>query len=112
MSKLNSIGIYTETLHWIKSFLSDRVQQVCINGANSTWKPVTSVISQGSVLCIILFVLYVNDLPSNILSGVYMFADDNKIFKIILKKPEDQRILQNDLDTLSVWSDNRIGRIS
>ena len=41
MSKLNSIGINTETLNWINAFLSDRVQQVCIKGANSTWKPVT-----------------------------------------------------------------------
>ena len=85
MSKLNSIGINTETLHWIKDFLSDRVQQVCINGANSTWKPVTSGIPQGSVLGPILFVLYINDLSCNILSDVYMFADDTKIFNIIKK---------------------------
>ena len=32
-----------------------------------------------------------------------MFAD-TKIFNII-KSPEDQEILQNDLDSLSVWSD-------
>ena len=104
MSKMNSIGFNTETLHWIKAFLSDRVQQVCINGANSTWKPVTSGIPQGSVLGPILFVLYINDLPSNILSDVYMFADDTKIFNII-KSPEDQEILQKDLGSLSVWSD-------
>ena len=61
-------------------------------------------IPQGSVLGPILFVLYINDLPSNILSDVYMFADDTKIFNII-KSPEDQEILQNDLDTLSMWSD-------
>ena len=48
--------------------------------------------------------LYINDLPSNILSDVYMFADDTKIFNII-KSSEDQEILQNDLDSLSVWSD-------
>ena len=48
--------------------------------------------------------LYINDLPSNILSDVYMFADDSKIFNII-KSPEDQEILQNDFDSLSVWSD-------
>ena len=27
MSKLNLIGINTETLHWIKAFLSDRIEQ-------------------------------------------------------------------------------------
>ena len=46
--------------------------------------------------------LYINDLPSNIL--YQMFADDTKIFNII-KSPEDQEILQNALDSLSVWSD-------
>ena len=67
-------------------------------------KPVTSGIPYGSVLAPILFVLYINDLPSNILSDVYMFADDTKIFNII-KSPEDQEVLQNDLASLSVWSD-------
>ena len=33
-----------------------------------------------------------------------MFGDDNKIFNII-KIPEDQEILQNDLHTLFIWSD-------
>ena len=33
-----------------------------------------------------------------------MFADDTKIFNII-KSSEDQEILQNDLDSLSLWSD-------
>ena len=64
----------------------------------------TSGIPQGSVLGPILFVLYINDLSSNILSDVYIFAEDTKIFNII-KSPEDQDILQNDLDTLSMWSD-------
>ena len=67
----------------------------------------TSGIPQGSAhIGPILFVLYINDLclPSNILSDVYMFADDTNIFNII-KSPEDQETLQNDLDTLSMWSD-------
>ena len=55
--------------------------------------------------------LYINYLPSNILSDVYMFADDTKIFNII-KKTEDQEILQNDLDTLSVCSDKWLFEIS
>ena len=82
MSKLNSIGINTETLRWINAFLSDLVMQVCINGANYTWTPVTSGIPQGSVLGPILFVLYINDLPSNILSDVYIFADDTNILTL------------------------------
>ena len=84
-------------------FLSDRVQQVNVNGTNSEWANITSGIPQGSVLGPILFVLYINDLPENIVSNVYMFADDTKVFKTITS-PHDQHTLQNDLDYLTSWS--------
>ena len=77
---LKSYGIEYYTLRWIQAFLSDRVQQVNVNGTNSEWANITSGIPQGSVLGPILFVLYINDLPENIVSNVYMFADDTKIF--------------------------------
>ena len=80
IGKLKSYGIEYYTLRWIQGFLSDRVQQVNVNGTNSEWANITSGIPQGSVLGLILFVLYINDLPENIVSNVYMFADDTKIF--------------------------------
>ena len=80
IGKLKLYGIEYYTLRWIQAFLSDRVQQVNVNGTNSEWANITSGIPQGSVLGPILFVLYINDLPENIVSNVYMFADDTKIF--------------------------------
>ena len=81
IDKLKSYGIEYYTLRWIQAFLSDWVQQVNVNGTNSEWANITCGIPQGSVLGPILFVLYINDLPENIVSNVYMFADDTKIFK-------------------------------
>ena len=103
IGKLKSYGIEYYTLRWIQAFLSDRVQQVNVNGTNSEWANITSGIPQGSVLGTILSVLYINDLPENIVSNVYMFADDTKIFKTITS-PHDQHTLQNDLDYLTSWS--------
>ena len=103
MGKIESLGINGGVLRWVEEFLSDRTQQVCVNGINSNWMDVTSGIPQGSVLGPILFVLYINDLPTNIMSDVFMFADDTEMYRTI-RGPNDQRILQADLDNLSTWS--------
>ena len=61
-----------------------------------------SGIPQGSVLRPLLFVLYMNDLPDNIRSEVFMFADDTKVFREI-RDDTDRVTLQTDLDELQTW---------
>ena len=79
MGKIESLGINGCVLRWVEEFLSDRTQQVCVNGIYSNWVDVTSGIPQGSIFGPILFVLYINDLPTNIMSNVFMFADDTQL---------------------------------
>ena len=83
--------------------MSDPVQQVNVNGTNSEWANITSGIPEGSVLGPILFVLYINYLPENIVYNVYMFADDTKVFKTITS-PNDKHTPHNYLDYLTSWS--------
>ena len=104
ISKLKAYKFNAELLDWVQSYLKDRSQFVEVNGKQSMWLPVTSGIPQGSVLGPLLFLLYINDLPDNIDSSVYMYADDTKLYREI-REPRDHEILQEDLNKLSVWSD-------
>ena len=56
--KLEHYGIRGPALHWLENFLSDRTQQVTLDGCRSDTLPVTSGVPQGTVLAPLLFVLY------------------------------------------------------
>ena len=104
IEKIKSYGIGQHITNWIQDFLHGRKHRVCVNGKFSSWAPVTSGIPQGSVLGPLLFVLYINDLPKDIISDIYLFADDTKIFTQVTNM-EDAAKLQDDLTKLQEWSD-------
>ena len=67
--------------------------------------PVLSGVPQGSILGPILFVLFINDMPSGLSQGtdLALYADDTKIWRKILSE-SDHETLQNDINYLHNWS--------
>ena len=100
--KLNHFGIQNNLLVWISNFLKHREQRVVVGGEHSAWTDVTSGVPQGTVLGPLLFLAYINDLPSNISSNVRLFADDCVIYRQIVND-YDHISLQEDLNTLEKW---------
>ena len=100
--KLGYYGIRGSTHKWISSWLSEGSQKVVLDGQASDPVPVLSGVPQGSVLGLVLFLIFINDLPDNIRSSVRLFADDCVLYRNI-KSPIDCQILQDDLDSLSQW---------
>ena len=52
--KLHSYIIRGGTLRWVECFLSCRLQHVTLNGTQSSWHTVTSVVPQGTVLVVLI----------------------------------------------------------
>ena len=77
--KVNAHCIQGDAARWIRNWLADHSQWVCINQTYSNWEPVTSGVPQGSVLGQLLFLIYINDLDINIVSKFSKFADDTKL---------------------------------
>ena len=103
--KLKSFGIHGTLLAWIQNYLTHRRQRVTINGSNSEWLTVTSGVPQGSILGPLLFLLYINDLPTVLSTNTLcaIFADDPKITRHI-QSHQDHLILQRDITNVHNWS--------
>jgi hypothetical protein len=100
--KLEGYGIGGLALQWVKNWLTNRKQQVVVEGEKSKETYVTSGVPQGSVLGPILFLIYINDLPERVQSQVRIFADDTILYRPI-STPQDAVALQKDLNHLVDW---------
>ena len=103
--KWHDYGNTGNPLLWNRNVLSHRRQQVraWVNSTLSNWENVTSGVPQGSVFGPVLFIIYINDLPRDILALLFLFADDTKLMKKLISTTSHNE-LQDDINRLIKWS--------
>ena len=74
-----SYGISGQIFDLISSFLSNRQLRVVLDGKSSQEYPVNTGVPQGSILGPTLFLLYINDLPDDVICDIAIYADDTTL---------------------------------
>ena len=103
--KLHSAGIRGNLLNWISNYLSNRKQKVVLPGTESHFANISAGVPQGSILGPLMFLIYINDIVSNIRSRVNLFADDTSLYMVVNSPVETAAVMQADIERINSWAD-------
>jgi hypothetical protein len=112
IEKLKSYGINEKLLQWLKDYISERKQQVLLNNSIFTLGTLKAGVPQGSVLGLLLFLLFINDIADDIQSLVRLFADDSSLIFSSTNPLEVEDRLNLDLQVLDNWANKGNNKIT
>ena len=81
LAKLKRYGIGGIANDWLRSYLTSRKQYSSYDNHSSQVLDVTCGVPRGSILCPLLFILYINDMANALpTANILSFADDTTLY--------------------------------
>ena len=104
LSKLKHAGITGDLHDLLASYLSNRLAKTCVEGQYSETVNVKAGVPQGSRLGPLLFLVFINDIVTDLESTPQIFADDTTLLTAASDTHETTSILNRDLTRIAAWA--------
>ena len=109
LKKMKYLGFPKNTVIWFKSYPCEWKFKININTSYSSPSNLLCGVPQGSILGLLLFLLYINDLPQAVVSDSLLYADDTCIVFQHKSEIEIEKQLIRDFSSLCDWFvDNKL----
>ena len=102
--KLSQNGISGNLLDILSDYLRDRKQRVVLNGQHSRWGNVNADVPQGSILGLLLLLIYLNKISGDLSFKAKLFADDTSLFNAPHDINTSANELNNGFKKVSNWA--------
>ena len=101
--KLEQLGVSGLLLNWFESYLVNKKQRVVLNDLCSEVSDVEAGVPQGFILCPLLFLVYINDLVTDLKCDPHLFADDTSLLHIFTNPSTSALKINRDLGRILRW---------
>ena len=103
LKKLTTIEFSNHTIGWFKSYLSNRLFRVNLENFFSDPSNVTYEVPQRSILRPLLFLIYINDMPQDVKSNLFLYANDSCLVFQGKDVLEIEKQLNGDFTNICEW---------
>ena len=104
LEKLFHYGIRKIEQRWFASYLIKRRQFCRVNGKLSSIENISCKGPQGSFLGLLLFLLFINDMPYSLTKvKVILYADDTSLTQSDVKLDNVAQAINSELEKLNEW---------
>ena len=104
LQKLKRMGFSDACLAWFRSYLTNRKVGTFLNSSMSNFSDIHHGVPQGSILGPVLFVIYINDIVSQVKNcRIHLYADDTVLYFSHNDPTHIENVLNNELKRVYDW---------